>query len=75
LSLGTLDQFFPPSEVKPKQDLGVFVEERCANPKCRKVLRVTDIKYTLRIKGKEAVYCQPCAKQILRPQESAEDNL
>lgn len=72
---GTLDKFFPPSMAKPKQDPAVFVEERCANPKCRKILKITDIKYTLKIKGKEATYCQPCAKKILHPQENTEVSL
>lgn len=65
-----LDRFFPPSVLKPKSSQ-VFTEERCANPKCRKILKIIDVKYTLRIKGKEAVYCQHCAKTILRPQENA----
>jgi len=71
---GTLDQFLPPSVVKPKTSQ-VFVEERCANPKCRKILKITDVKYTLKIKGKEATYCQACAKKILRPHENTEANL
>jgi hypothetical protein len=46
-------------------------EERCADPGCRKIIK--GIKYTLTIKGKEGVYCQGCAKKILRPQEDAEE--
>jgi len=66
----TLDQFLSPSESKPR-----LPEERCANPKCRKILKITDIKYTLRVKGKEGVYCRTCAKEILRPLEDSEGNL
>jgi len=62
----SLDRFLPSS--KPKQ-----VEERCANPNCRKIIK--GIKYTLTVKGKEGIYCQPCAKQILRPFETSEENL
>jgi len=72
---GSLDQFFPPTVVKPKQDSQLFVEERCANPKCRKILKILAIKYTLTIKGKTGTYCQACAKKILRPQENTEQNL
>lgn len=72
---GTLDKFLPPSMAKPKQDTGVFVEERCANPKCRKILKITDIKYTLAVKGEKKTYCQICAKKILRPHENTEQDL
>jgi len=71
----TLDRFFPPTAVKPKQDSGVFVQERCSNPKCRKILGPKVAKYVIRIKGKEQPYCQDCAKKILRPQENTETNL
>ena len=64
----TLDRFFG---AKPQQ---VLVEERCSDPRCRKLLG-KDPKYTLRFRGKEAVYCQACAKKILRPQEATEENL
>lgn len=73
--LASLDRFFPPSLTKPKQDPAIFVEERCADPACRKILKIRDIKYTLRIRGKEGVYCQECAKRILRPQERSEADL
>jgi hypothetical protein len=63
----SLDRFLE----KNSQHAGV--EERCSNPKCRRVLK--DIKYTLTVRGKEGVYCQLCAKQILRPQENTEENL
>jgi len=69
----TLDRFLPPTVAKPKQNSGVFVQERCANPKCRRILKITDVKYTLIVKGKKAVYCQPCAKKILQPQENTEN--
>jgi len=71
----SLDRFLPPTVAKPKQDSAVFIQERCANPKCRKILKVTDPKYTLRIKSKNAVYCSACAKKILHPQEDREENL
>lgn len=71
---GTLDRFLSPSAVKPKTSQ-VYAEERCANLKCRKILKKTDTKYRLIVKGKEAVYCQPCGKHILRPQENTEENL
>jgi len=62
---GTLDQFMPPTIVKSKPDSGIFVEERCSNPKCGKILGLKEPKYTIRSKGKEAVYCRDCAKAIL----------
>jgi hypothetical protein len=65
---GTLDSFFG---AKPKQ---VLVEERCSNSRCRKLLGKGP-KYTLTIKGEEKLYCQTCAKKILRPQENTEGNL
>ena len=68
----TLDQFLPPATVKPRHDTGIYVKDRCSNPKCNKQIPVTEPKYTLRIKGKEAVYCQACAKAILHPQETTE---
>jgi len=69
----SLDRFLPPTAVKPKQDSGIFVEERCSNPHCRKILGSKEAKYVLRIKGKEGVYCQTCAKKILRPHENTEE--
>ena len=75
MSKGTLDQFFGPTVVKPNQKSEVYVEERCANPKCRKILKIPDIKYTITVKSKTGTYCQPCAKKILRPQENTEQNL
>jgi hypothetical protein len=71
----TLDKFFPPTMTKPKQDPDVFAEQRCANRKCRKILKITDIKYTLTVKGKVDTYCQDCAKKILRPQENTEQSV
>lgn len=58
-----LDAFLGTSKPKP--------ENRCANPKCRKVLTTKDTTYTLTRKGKTETYCQPCAKLILKPQEEA----
>jgi hypothetical protein len=66
----TLDSFLPPSVVKPKKDTGIYVEEKCSNPRCCKKIPFAEPKYTLRVKGKENVYCQACAKTILRPQEN-----
>lgn len=72
---GTLDKFLPPSQVKPKEDPQIIViaKEKCA--KCRKTIPLTEPKYNLKIKGKIGVYCQPCAKKILRPQENTEASL
>jgi len=70
---GTLDRFFPPSVVKTKQDPAVVVEDKCSNPKCRRKIPFNEPKYTLRVKGKEGVYCQTCAKRILRPQENTDE--
>lgn len=76
--MSTLDAFLPPQLVKPKQvDSGIYVEERCSNPKCRKILGAKEPKYTIRFKGKEAPYCRECAKAILpkpKPQETEEGN-
>jgi len=69
----SLDRFLPPTAVKPKQDTGIFVEERCANPRCRKILK--GVKYHLTIKGITAPYCQECAKAKLRPQENSEESV
>ena len=64
--MSTLDAFLPPQIVKPKQfDSGIHVEERCSNPKCRKILGAKEPKYTLRFKGKEEPYCRECARAIL----------
>ena len=61
----SLDRFLP------KDSQHTAVEQRCANPNCRRVIR--GVKYTLTVKGKEDTYCQTCAKQILRPQEDVEE--
>jgi len=70
----TLDSFFPGPHAVPKST-EVEPRDRCSNPKCRRELSPKEPKYTLRIKGKESVYCQPCAKAILHPQENTEENL
>lgn len=67
----TLDQFLPPTPVKTR-DTGIYVKDRCSNPKCGKEIPFTEPKYTLKIKGKEAVYCQACAQAILYSQENNE---
>lgn len=67
----SLDAFLPPVAVKKKEDPAVFVEENCA--KCGRKITQVEPKYRLRIKGKEAPYCQPCAKKILKPQEQSEE--
>jgi len=71
----SLDNWLDPTVVKPKSDTGITVEERCSNPKCRKILKPPTIIYRLRIKGKIEPYCQECAKAKLRPQENSEENL
>ena len=62
----SLDNFFPSTNNKHTAP-----GQRCANPKCRRIIK--DVKYTLIIKGKENVYCQACAKQILSPQEDVKE--
>lgn len=71
----SLDKFLPPTLTKSKKDSGIFIQERCSNPKCRKILGSKVVKYTLRIKGEDKPYCSNCAKQIIRPQESTEADL
>jgi len=68
----TLDKYFPPSTVKPKKDTGIDIEVKCSNPHCGKKISPKEPIYTLRIKGKDATYCQACAKTILRPKENIE---
>jgi hypothetical protein len=58
----SLDNFLPKQPPKP-------VEQRCDNPKCRKVLGINVVKYELERKGKKQTLCQTCAKALLRPQE------
>jgi len=57
--MSTLDAFLQPHHV----------EERCSNPKCRKILGAKEPKYTIRFKGKEGKeappYCRECARAIL----------
>ena len=65
---GTLDKFFGASPLQQTTEK----EQRCCNPSCRKILK--GVKYTFT--GKHAgTYCQDCAKKILRPQETTEENL
>jgi DNA-directed RNA polymerase subunit RPC12/RpoP len=59
--------------VKRKEDPAVSVEENCA--KCGRKISHVEPKYRLRIKGKEAPYCQGCAKKILKPQEQSEESV
>lgn len=70
---GSLDQFLPPYPTRPKQDTAIFVQDKCS--KCGTLIPITEPKYTLKIKGKEAPYCSKCAKKILRPQENIEENI
>jgi len=70
----TLDNFFPPTVVKPlKKDSGIYIEEKCSNPKCGKKIPFAEPLVRILTKGKEKPYCQACAKAILRPQENAEN--
>lgn len=61
----SLDTFLPKQAPKP-------VEQRCDNPKCRRILGPSVVKYELTRNGKKTTYCQPCAKAILRPQEETQ---
>lgn len=61
----TLDVFLPPVLVKPKQDLGIFVEERCSREGCRKVLKIWDLKFHILVKGKLGVYCRECTRVLI----------
>lgn len=63
--MSTLDAFLPPRAVKSRQDSGVFVMERCANPKCGKPLRISEPKYTLVVKGEKGVYCRECYLELV----------
>lgn len=58
-----LDSFFGTKAPSPV--------ERCENPACRKPLTPKVVKVELTRKGVRKVYCQACAKAILRPQEQA----
>lgn len=75
--MSTLDAFLQPQLVKPNQrDSGIYVEERCSNSNCRKILGVKEPKYTIRAKGKEEPYCRECARAILpkpKPEEASEE--
>jgi DNA-directed RNA polymerase subunit RPC12/RpoP len=73
--MSTLDQFFPPTVVKSKGGSGIYVEERCSNSKCGKILKATEPKYVIKVKGKEKPYCMECARKILpkpKPKETDE---
>jgi hypothetical protein len=70
----SLDLFLPPRVVKPKLDSEVFVEERCANPACRRVLKITEPKYMVVVKGKMGVYCRDCARALLPKPKPADSS-
>ena len=74
--MSTLDAFLPPQLVKPNQrDSGIYVEERCSNPKCRKILGAKEPKYEIRVKGKVTPYCRECARAILpKPKKTEEES-
>ena len=65
----TLDSFF--SGLPAPQSTAV--EPRCS--KCGKTILDNEPTYTLTMKGKPAIHCQPCAKRVLRPQENTEEAL
>jgi hypothetical protein len=44
-------------------------EQRCA--RCTRILNAVETTYNLTLKGKTDLYCQPCAKIILKPLEQA----
>ena len=61
----SLDKFF-----------GTEPEERCSNPKCRKILGKKNPKYTLTIKGEKSPYCRDCATHLMpkpKPKEPEEE--
>ncbi len=65
---GTLDAFIGPQIVKPKQDPGIYVQEKCSD--CGKCLGRTEPQYTLKIKGEVKPYCRDCArKRLPKPKE------
>jgi len=65
-----LDAFFS-TGAKPKPT----VEERCANPRCRKIIKSPTMKFQITRKGETKTYCQQCYKAIMRPQEDSDANI
>jgi hypothetical protein len=55
--MNSLDQFFGTTAV----------EQRCSNPKCRKILGGKEAIYTLRTKNQDSSlpYCGECARALL----------
>jgi hypothetical protein len=54
----------------PKRDSGIFVEEECSNPRCRKKLGIREPKYVLRIGAKRKPYCRDYARALMGPPET-----
>lgn len=62
---GTLDGFFGAGAPPPKPP-----EKRCANPKCRKILKGRFI--TIEKKGKKLDYCPECTRPHLKRRSKPE---
>ena len=70
---GTLDAFLEPQIVKPKQDPGIYVQEKCSD--CGKLLGSNDPEYALKIKGEVKPYCRDCArKRLPKPKPKEEED-
>ena|SRR3972149_5807859 len=72
----SLDAWLGPQIVKPKtkpQQEAIITEDFCSNPKCKKKIPVNQMKYTLRVKGEEKVFCADCARAKLNPLRAPED--
>jgi len=71
---GTLDAFLGPQIVKPKQDSGIFVQEKCSD--CGQLLGANKPMYALKIKGEVKPYCRDCARKRLpkpKPKEEQQE--
>lgn len=75
--MSTLDTYLPPTAVKVKEDPQIAVEENYSNfPRCQKKVGITEPKYTVRVKGKDRIFCRECALEILpkpKPKENSEE--
>ena len=72
--MSTLDAFLQPQVVKPKQDPGVYIQQKCSD--CGKLLGAEPWT-ALRIKGEVKPYCRECARKHLpkpKPKETEEEN-
>jgi len=68
---GTLDAFLGPEIVRPKQDPGIYVQEKCSD--CGQLLGSKNPLYTLLIKGEKKPYCRECAiKRLPKPKPKEE---